>query len=75
MGEIILCQIPTISDKTAVAIMNKCGTIYQLISELKQNPHFLDEIQIIQKDKEKEKSRKISKTSIANIIKFLKINV
>ena len=68
-GEIILCQIPTISSTTAIAIMKEFLTINNLIEKLKINENCLNEITT----ETNSKKRKISKTSIKNIIKFLNI--
>lgn len=67
-GEIVLCQIPSISSVTAIAIMNKFKTISNLIDELKKDKNILDNITY---QTEKNQIRKISKTSIKNIINFL----
>ena len=62
-GEIVLCQIPSISDKTALLIMNEFKTIKNLIKKLEDDKTCLNNI--------KSQTRKISKTSIKNIIEFL----
>jgi hypothetical protein len=68
IGEIMLCQIPGISSITAVVIMNKFHTIENLIKNIKeQGDTCLKEITYTNNDK----TRKISKSSIENIIKFL----
>jgi len=58
IGEIMLCQIPGISSVTALAVMEKYGTIPNLLKELEYT-------------NAKGQVRKINKTSIANIVKFL----
>ena len=68
IGEIMLCQIPGISAVTAVTIMGKFKTLPSLIKELEINQDCLKDIQNIN---EKGQSRKINKTSIANIVKYL----
>jgi ERCC4-type nuclease len=68
IGEIILCQIPGISSVTAITIMKQYGTFPKLIDALKQNPLCLDGISC---ESSNGKSRKISKSSIENIRKFL----
>ena len=68
IGEIMLCQIPGISSITAVVIMNKFHTIENLIKNIKElGDTCLKEITYTNNDK----TRKISKSSIENIIKFL----
>lgn len=68
IGEIMLCQIPGISSITAVVIMNKFHTIDNLIKNIKEHGvACLKEIAYTNNDK----TRKISKSSIDNIAKFL----
>ena len=68
IGEIMLCQIPGISSITAVVIMNKFHTIDNLIKNIKEHGvACLKEITYTNNDK----TRKISKSSIENISKFL----
>ena len=67
IGEIILCQIPGISSVTAIAIMKKFTSFINLIDELKINPDCLNNF-IIETNG---KIRKINKTSIENIKKYL----
>lgn len=68
IGEIILCQIPGISSVTAIHIMKEFpGGFSHFIEQLKTNPTCLDNITT----KTNGKSRKISKTSIASIKRFL----
>ena len=68
IGEIILCQIPSISDKTACAIMKEYKTISNLIEKIKEDSRCLDNITY---QTDKNQTRKISKTSVKNIIEFL----
>ena len=68
IGEIMLCQIPGISSITAIAIMKKYNNLPNLIKELELNNCCLNDISYTNA---KEKTRKINKTSIANIVKFL----
>jgi len=68
IGEIILCQIPGISSVTAITIMKQFGTFPMLISELQKNPQCLDGMVC---ESSNGKSRKISKSSLENIRKFL----
>jgi len=67
IGEIILCQIPGISSITAIAIMKRFTGFPNLIEELKKNTDCLDGITV----ETNGKIRKINKTSIENIKKFL----
>lgn len=68
ISEIMLCQIPGISSTTAIAIMKKFVTIDNLIIQLKLDPAVLKDLSYTN---EKGQTRKISKTVIENIIKFL----
>jgi ERCC4-type nuclease len=67
-GEIVLCQIPTISSVTAIAIMKEFETLNNLIEKLRENEDCLNEIKT---ETSKGQKRKISKTSIKNIIEYL----
>jgi ERCC4-type nuclease len=68
IGEIMLCQIPGISSVTALAIMEKYKTIQNLIKELEINNNLMKDLSYTNT---KGQVRKINKTSIANIAKFL----
>jgi len=68
IGEIMLCQIPGISSVTALAIMEKYKTIPNLIKELELNN---DSMKDLSYTNAKGQVRKINKTCIANIVKFL----
>jgi hypothetical protein len=68
IAEIMLCQIPGISSVTAIAIMDKFKTIPNLINEIQQNDNCLKDISY---QNSKGQSRKINKTSLVNIVKFL----
>lgn len=63
MGQMILCQIPSISSVSAIAIMEKYKSISQLMRELVNDPNCLNDIRA--------NSRKLSKTVIQNIKTFL----
>jgi len=67
-GEIVLCQIPGISSVTACAIMKIFNTINNLIECIKKDNKCLDNITY---ETDKGQKRKISKSSIKNIIEFL----
>ena len=68
IGEIMLCQIPGISSVTALAIMEQYKTIPNLIKELETNNDVMNGLSYTNS---KGQVRKINKTSIANIVKFL----
>ena len=68
IGEIMLCQIPGISSVTALAIMEKYKSIEDLITAIENDNDCLKDIT---STNAKGQSRKINKTSIANIVKFL----
>jgi ERCC4-type nuclease len=68
IGEIMLCQIPGISSVTALAVMEKYKSIPNLIKELETNNSCLKDLSYTNS---KGQVRKISKTSLANIAKFL----
>lgn len=67
IGEIVLCQIPGISSATAIAIMKEFTSFNDFFEKVKENPTLLDEIKI----ETNGKKRKISKTNIENIKKYL----
>jgi len=68
IGEIMLCQIPGISSVTALAIMEQYKSLPNLIKEIENNNDCLKDIS---STNTKGQTRKINKTSIANIVKFL----
>jgi len=69
IGEIMLSQIPGISSVSAIAIMKEFKTIGGLILRVKEEGEAcLTKISYVN---EKQQTRKINKTVIANIIKFL----
>jgi ERCC4-type nuclease len=67
-GEIVLIQIPGISDITAIAIMKEYKTINNLIEKLNENKDILNSFTY---ENEKKQKRKLNKTCISNILKFL----
>jgi ERCC4-type nuclease len=69
IGEIMLCQIPGISSVTALAVMKKVGTISNLIKMIQSDENCLKDISTLNPNGQQ---RKISKTCVANIMKFLK---
>jgi len=68
IGKIILNQIPGISNKTSSVIMEKFGSIYNLIKNIETNKEILKDIKY---KTNTGKERRISKKSIDNIYKFL----
>ena len=68
IGEIMLCQIPGISSVTALAIMEKYKSLPDLIKAIEANNECLKDIT---STNAKGQTRKINKTSISNIVKFL----
>ena len=70
IGEVILCQIPSVGSETAQSIMQHFGnSLPQLVHALEQNgTACLDGLTTIDS---KGKARKISKTCAANIHRFL----
>jgi ERCC4-type nuclease len=67
IGEIILCQIPGISSVTAMSIMKEFKTFPFLIEELQRNPQCIENLTI----ETNGKTRKINKSSLENIRKYL----
>ena len=68
IGEIMLCQIPGISSVTALTIMSKFKFLPNLVKCIQDDPQCLNNICTTDANG---KSRKISKTSIATIVKYL----
>ena len=72
ISEIMLCQIPGISKITAIEILKRFdGKINKLITSLNNDPKCIDNLSYTVTNTNK--LRKINKTSIDNIIKYLKI--
>jgi hypothetical protein len=69
IGEIMLCQIPGISSASALAILSQFKTLPNLIKTIQTDETCLNNICTTDTNG---KLRKISKTAIATIIKFLK---
>jgi crossover junction endonuclease MUS81 len=68
IDEIMLCQIPGISSVSALAIIKKFNTLSNLIKELEVNNDCLKNVSYTNT---KGQIRKINKTCIVNIVKFL----
>ena len=68
IGEIMLSNIPGVSNKSATLIMNEFKTIRKLLAELEKNDTCLDNFKITC---ETGKTRRLSKTCVENIKLFL----
>ena len=69
IGEIMLCQIPGVSANTALAIMEHFKCIVNLIADLQEHgASCLDKVEL---KNAKGASRKLNKTCVANLVKFL----
>lgn len=71
IGEIMLCQIPGISNTTSAAIIKQFKSLPQLVIDLKDNPDCLKDITYCNA---KGQTRKINKSAIENIKLFLAIS-
>jgi ERCC4-type nuclease len=69
IGEIMLCQIPGVSSTSALAILAEFKTLPNLVKSIETDDTCLKNVCTTDANG---KSRKISKTAIATIIKFLK---
>jgi len=67
IGEIILCQIPSVNTMTAVAIMKQFTSFPHFMDEIKKNPACIDATVCVTNGK----TRKVSKTCLANIKSYL----
>lgn len=73
IGEIMLCQIPSVSSVTSIAIMQKFKNLPNLIENIQTDPNCLNDLTYTNA---KGQTRKITKTSIANILNvFIKKDV
>jgi ERCC4-type nuclease len=68
IGEIMLCQIPGISSITALAVMEKYKSIPNLIKEIEIDSNCMKDLSYTNS---KGQVRKVNKTCIVNIVKFL----
>jgi ERCC4-type nuclease len=68
IGEIMLCQIPGISSVSAIAILKEFQTLPNLLNKLRENNDCLNHVSYVNS---KNQTRKINKTVIQNIKKFL----
>lgn len=69
IGEILLCQIPSVSNITAQSIMSHFTSFGEFMEELQKNPNLLDGLLI--GGSTDGKKRHISKSCIENIKKYL----
>ena len=70
IGEIMLCQIPGVSSVSALAILSQFKTLPNLIKSIQEDETCLNNVFTTDANG---KNRKISKTAIATIIKYLKV--
>ena len=70
IGEIMLCQVPGVSSASALAILSEFKTLPNLIKSIQEDENCLNNVCTTDTNG---KNRKISKTAIATIIKFLKV--
>lgn len=68
IGSIILSQIPNVSNVSAIAIMDKYKTIYNLIQELDNNKDALNDMTYITN---KGKKRRFNKNTIKSIYNYI----
>ena len=68
IGEIMLSTIPGVSNKSAISIMKEYKTIKNLIAKMTEDETCLDNFKLVC---ESGQTRKISKTCIENIKKFV----
>jgi len=68
IGEIILSQIPGVSSVTSQIVMKHYGSLYNLLHELNKNQKCLDNLSFTTN---RGVERRISKTSIRNIVQYL----
>lgn len=72
IGEIMLSQIPGVSSTTAIALMEKFGTLQNLVIKINENQQCLKDLSYINS---KGQTRKINKTALNNVINYLQPNV
>ena len=68
IGQIMLMQIPSVSPTIANAIIQEAGSLKNMIEQLSKNPNTYDDLKITTATG---KSRKVSKTAIQNILKYI----
>jgi len=72
IGEIMLSQIPGVSSTTAIALMEKFGTLQNLVIKINENQQCLKDLSYTNS---KGQTRKINKTALNNVINYLQPNV
>jgi len=68
IGEIMLSTIPGVSNKSAISIMKEYNTLKNLMKKMTEDQTCLDNFKLVC---ENGQSRKISKTCIENIKKYV----
>lgn len=67
IDEILLCQIPSVNNVSAKAVLENFGSIFGLMSQIRKDPQCLNSIVI----ESKGKKRKLAKNVIQNIVHYL----
>ena len=68
IGEIILCQIPSVSKSISKLILSRYKTIKNLIDEYEKDNTIFDDLKMADA---KGKERKVNKTALTNIVTYL----
>ena len=68
IGEIILCQIPSVSKSISKLIISKHKTIRNLIDDYNNDNTIFNDLKMLDGNG---KARKVNKTAITNIINYL----
>ena len=69
IAEIMLCAIPGVGSQCAYSIMNQYnGSLHDMLNHLSEDPTALDKIKIVNSNGQ---NRKISKSSVENIKRFM----
>ena len=67
IDEILLCQIPSVNNVSAKAVLENFGSIFGLMSQIRKDPQCLNGIVI----ESQGKKRKLAKNVIQNIVHYL----
>lgn len=67
IDEILLCQIPSVNNVSAKAVLEKFGSLYLLMNEIRKDVTCLNGLMI----ESKGKTRRLAKNVIQNIVHFL----
>ena len=67
IDEILLCQIPSVNNVSAKAVLENFGSVFGLMSQIRKDPQCLNSIVI----ESKGKKRKLAKNVIQNIVHYL----